>query len=486
MTTLATAPVLNPTSQGNATFALMRDLENPAKYLKVSGVPIFTSFVGKRVDPLTKKEQFINIGEEHVKRVIEKQNSFEKSGTSLARITPGHIIPDPQWPETRQPPPWGWSMNWNYGKLDGKPTIFGDLYFAKFPVPDHATIDNPAGPRMLIPANEYKTFPFRSPEYFMGKEEIGGIALLRRDPQLDLSVLACWHPLGDVFYFAAGGPMTDTPPSPSSPSTPSSPSVKPPHDPTEPPQATAPSQEESEKFMACMQHCYPGMHAMHEHMSKGGKVMDFMMDASMRPAGAEGNVPATASAPANASMPSNPSTPSTATHMATTEEALKAAREEGARMKGEELSVQFKRYEERLAASEAKTLAAEKAARRKRYEQIVTQLDAEGFMIPDRVKEVERFAEQEEKIQDERAAEIRTCFSRDITRLPYVPVDQSPNGIPNPGPGGPGGRNGHPKVVTTPEQGVEVEKVRMAMEAKEKRRVSFAEAETAYFSAGKS
>jgi hypothetical protein len=379
-----------------------QDLEDPAKYLKITDVPIFTTFKASRLNPDTGKTEPIDIDPEKIKAVVETQQKLERGTGGIPRITPGHTLKDPKTPEGKQPPPWGWSKSWRFSQFNGKPTIFGTLYFSKALTPDDSTGER----KYVVPADDARTYPYRSPEYYDGEGEITGVALLRRDPQLDLGVLTysrennlgvLLHESNGVTYFAKGDVMAEE-----SKEVKKEEKVADSMNPANPPQAAAPSPEDSEKFMACMKHHMPHLHALHEHMARGGHITQFGMSPM---------TPANAAVPAP-EVPPPPHMPE-AHHMAAVKEAVRMAREED--------NLRFSRLEAQLAEERKLRTDAEGVAKRNKAEQVATQLQAEGFQF-DRAEEVEHFAKIEESTWDARKTYIRKNFRQDLTRMPHVPV----------------------------------------------------------------
>lgn len=114
------------------------------------------------------------------------------------RMTPGHVLP---WErdETALPGPWGFYRNLRVGTFgpSAEPCVLADEY----------TLAEYAGERA--------EYPYRSAEYDPAAKAIKGVAILKRDPALDLGIV-CYADNVTYLYAEAGmspmGPSNAAPP----------------------------------------------------------------------------------------------------------------------------------------------------------------------------------------------------------------------------------------------------------------------------------
>jgi hypothetical protein len=113
----------------------------------------------------------------------------ERESGVVCRVTDGHI--DPSAPEADQPELVGFARNATVGRFGPRqrPAILADLYIRR----DRAKI--------------LSQRPYRSAEYYPGRKEIRGLALLLRDPQLDMGIL--YYSKEMKFYGVPVMPKTD-------------------------------------------------------------------------------------------------------------------------------------------------------------------------------------------------------------------------------------------------------------------------------------
>ncbi len=152
----------------DATADFARSLSDPQRWVRKAGVPIFKPHV--RIDPNTKKEIRVDLQKLHV--IAENMQKLENDGGVPVRITLGHTIPGQA--ETKQPPVAGYYRNARVGVFGPKrePAILADEWLD----PQYAQVR--------------KNYPYRSSEYYDDDRQITGVALLSRDPYLDLGVVA--------------------------------------------------------------------------------------------------------------------------------------------------------------------------------------------------------------------------------------------------------------------------------------------------------
>lgn len=155
------------------TLRILATLDDPDRYTREQGVPVFVPHVRRDEEG----EVEVEVSPEDLDEIAgEMQRKLEEFGT-LVRVTRGHVVlpkPDaPPPPEDEQPPIWGWAKNARVGTWgpQNKPGLLVDIYFQR----DRH--------------EEAMGYPFRSAEYYPETNEITGIALLRRDPELDMGLL---------------------------------------------------------------------------------------------------------------------------------------------------------------------------------------------------------------------------------------------------------------------------------------------------------
>lgn len=156
-------------------------LNDPRRWIVKANVPIFKSH--QRVDPNTK--QLIKVDPVKLERIAANLQRMERSGVPV-RMTLGHTEPGKS--ETEQPPVCGYYKN-------ARVQPFGP---GREPA---VVVDEWLDPAYLP---RRKDFPFRSAEYYDDSEQITGVALLTRDPWLELGVVA-YHRAGPgcTFYSRA-------------------------------------------------------------------------------------------------------------------------------------------------------------------------------------------------------------------------------------------------------------------------------------------
>lgn len=176
------------------------DLENPALFERVDNVPIFGKHTKKKKAP-DGTWHTVKVEDEDLEEIGDACDEMEAKG-NLPVITPGHRNLDPKVSEEDQPAPWGY-MRWLrpgfYKAPDGKQikTLLCTQYISK-------TARDKFGKPVSQAA---RTFPFRSVDYYADTHEITGLALLRRDPELDLGLISYGKPGRPFFLYASENPM---------------------------------------------------------------------------------------------------------------------------------------------------------------------------------------------------------------------------------------------------------------------------------------
>lgn len=162
------------------TLEFLKDLDNPSKWFCVHNVPVARPH---------KRGKMTITGKDLVGMAATVNNAYTKSGVPV-RVTIGHIKQDPNADETDQPPLAGFARNAKVGKF-GPGKVEGllvDLYIRR-------------GQEQIL-----NQCPFRSMELDPTTKRIHGIALLTRDPALDLGVVRYSKNVWTVQYeFPPGG-----------------------------------------------------------------------------------------------------------------------------------------------------------------------------------------------------------------------------------------------------------------------------------------
>lgn len=151
----------------DATQDFQQALSDPTRWVIKPGVPIFKAH--QRKDPNT--GQLIDVDLPKLYRIAHNITHMERQGVPI-RMTLGHT--EPGKPEVQQPPVGGYYRNARVQPFGpkGEPAVVVDEWLD----PQYAQVR--------------KNFPYRSAEYYDDAEQITGVALLTRDPFLDLGVVA--------------------------------------------------------------------------------------------------------------------------------------------------------------------------------------------------------------------------------------------------------------------------------------------------------
>ena len=187
MTAYDVPPVVPaPPAGPDATEQFAAKLADPNRWVVRPGVPVFKAH--ERSDPAT--GQLIRVDLPKLYRIAANMNRLERDGGVPIRMTLGHT--EPGKPETEQPPVGGYYKNARVQQFgpNGEPAIVVDEWLD----PQYQGVR--------------KNYPYRSSEYYDDAEQITGVALLTRDPYLDLGVVA--YDRGD------GGPVCYTRSAPAS------------------------------------------------------------------------------------------------------------------------------------------------------------------------------------------------------------------------------------------------------------------------------
>lgn len=154
------------------TLDFIDSLDDPSQWIIKRRVPIMVPHTRYVKDKKTGEQKFkYRVTASDLPEIAAEMQQLQASGNP-GRVTPGHINDAPDFPESEQPPVIGYQLNaevgtWGPQKRLG---VLVDIYIRK----DLASY---AVGR-----------PFRSPEYYPTTKQIRGLALLARDPALDMGV----------------------------------------------------------------------------------------------------------------------------------------------------------------------------------------------------------------------------------------------------------------------------------------------------------
>ena len=174
------------------TIITLQQLQDPARYARFEAVPIFRPHVRTRPREDGTLER-IEVAAADLPEIVDNMRGKEQADRALLRITDGHIrLGDAS--ESSQPRLLGFANNPRVGTFASEPAILVDQYIRR---------------ECLQIARER---PFRSAEYYPKTKRITGVALLLRDPQLDLGVVT-YHTADNFYFYAMESLMPDiTPP----------------------------------------------------------------------------------------------------------------------------------------------------------------------------------------------------------------------------------------------------------------------------------
>jgi len=176
------------------TMQLIRDLDDPTKFVKKSRVAVFKPHTRTAMGQDGKPIQ-IKVDGKDLEEIARNVNAAYGADGQLVKLTIGHRKQDVNAPETAQPPIAGYARH----------------YRAEM-------VERPDGPRLRLTHVEYiradrkdileeGRYPERSPEYDPVNKTITGVALLTRDQWLNLGTVS-YSASGRVTY-AMGAEMDD-------------------------------------------------------------------------------------------------------------------------------------------------------------------------------------------------------------------------------------------------------------------------------------
>lgn len=174
------------------TLDTLRSLNDASRWVVVPNVPIFCPHERKGKDGKP-----IKVDAARLERIASRMLANERGGAVPARIIPGHTTPGA--PQKDQPDWWGLATGARVGTFgpENRPAILATFYYRR------------------DCWDEARKYPFRSAEFYPGRDEITAISLLKTDPELDLGMLAYERDDGAYFYGVPGameGAMDDSAP----------------------------------------------------------------------------------------------------------------------------------------------------------------------------------------------------------------------------------------------------------------------------------
>ncbi|VTS08553.1 nucleotide exchange factor GrpE [Tuwongella immobilis] len=342
-------------STTDPTLEFLRRFNDPNLWVVERAVPIFKPH--KRSKKLPNGQvASIEVTAGDIPEIAQQMVQLERSGTP-ARITEGHLKPD--LPESMQPDLLGFCRSPRVGRFGPQQelAVVADLYYLR------------------DKAERAKRYPYRSVEYYPPTKEIRGVALLMRDPQLDMGI---------VHYQLEVNSMTNTP-APAPTPTP------------EGDEALSPAEEKlAQKYWKhyMKQYAWMGKAAAHYEGGGGG--------ASAMPSATNGGMPALSD-----------SSPPPAT--------------EAERMQRDQMAVQFQRMQAEMTALRTQ-------AEREKCERLVMQLEAEGYNLQ-RAVEVQRLLPLTAAERTNHLDYVRQCYSRQPVASPirvYSGHVETPTSTDNP------------------------------------------------------
>lgn len=326
-----------PCANPDPTLDLLRSFDEPGRYIVKENVPIFKPHRRR-----TKDGREIVVHASDLPSIADKINALENNFGVVMRVTKGHVVPGLS--EDHQPTLLGYARQARVATYGPKsePCILVTLY--------------------LLP-EQYeaaKQLPYRSPEFYPESGEIRGLALMLKDPFLDMGMVTYQTARGLCYHYAlADGDSTTNDESPAG------------HD----------------EWAAHM-----------EHYAKRNPWVGYAMQCY------EGNAMAGPSAPAagNTQVPTEMPLPS----------------QEAERMAKDQEAVRYAKLEQQLTGviEENKRLAAQVAtlqAERDRAEceRLVTQLEAECYQLT-RAEEVEALLPLDKPAREKYLARVRKNYQK--------------------------------------------------------------------------
>ena len=380
------------TAVADPTLASIALLDDPSKWHVVPGVPVFKPHKRwKRFDdtgkPLAEPVLLYEVTEKDLPEIAANVQALEREAGVASRMTIGHTA---TWvPETEQPPLVGLARNYRHGTFGPKsqPAILADLYYRK------------------EDWNEAKKYPFRSVEYYHRRKEIRGLALLLKDPELDLGMTLYQQQQNyagqePCYYYCSGADaMPDsTQVAEGIPVQNYAGGIKP---------------KFLQKLKAHLSHAYPHFDAMHKNY-----------EGTAAPAAGPAAGPGT---PGSTNVaPPKPLNPAPAPAEPDKEAQLMSADNEQARREREDAVIRVKRLEEELAAMKEQFKKQDYARQEAECVGIVQRLQAERYQIKDPQKMVAKMTAMTPEQRTEYLEEIAQHYHRVPGNDGFIPTGAVP------------------------------------------------------------
>jgi len=194
---------------------------DPQTATSVINSPAFTR--GPRIEVFTEhvlKDKNGNVtrkvGPQQLQAIAQDALKRYQASGNLAAFGPGHTFDDEyevgkdgrprllrKFPETDQPPIWGY-LDPNYQLVkrpgDGRYALYANTYVRReLEYPESGVMRRIAGPEA------FSQFPHRSPEYYANQNRISYVALLRREPKLDMGIAAYAKACPELALYGSDG-----------------------------------------------------------------------------------------------------------------------------------------------------------------------------------------------------------------------------------------------------------------------------------------
>jgi hypothetical protein len=162
-------------TQTDPTMLALAQLNDPKLYTRYDNIPIFKAHKRKAKDKEGKEFEIVVTDNDLDTIANNIKETIEYEGVPI-KFVDGHCKPDPNVSETEQPRFVGWGANPHTG-------TFGPKNTKAVLVTQFVRNDKVA----FLKSGER---PFRSAEYYPPSKNISGVALLMRDPYLDMGIVA--------------------------------------------------------------------------------------------------------------------------------------------------------------------------------------------------------------------------------------------------------------------------------------------------------
>jgi hypothetical protein len=162
------------------TLEFLQAFDDPSKWVIKRNVPIFKPHVKRDKDG----NFLYEVTEADLPEILANLQAAKQNLRVVPKVTLGHVHLQKDWPEQQQAPIVGYVPEARVGRFGANPAILGDIYVRK---EDDAKV---------------KGYPFRSADYYPQTKEITGVAMLIRDPELDLGMVSLHRDKGPCYQYA--------------------------------------------------------------------------------------------------------------------------------------------------------------------------------------------------------------------------------------------------------------------------------------------